>query len=91
MLGEMSMCTSSHDRPPEASPKGLFSNPLIPDGKALHQGDETGQGGILFTNLLPTAFNSFTFTCYPLIQHGLGTCWADSMLGSGDTEAPVGL
>lgn len=85
------MCTSSHDRPPEASPKGLFSNPLNPDGKALHQGDEIGQGGILFTNLLPTAFNSFTVTCYPFIQHGLGTCWADFMLGSGDAEAQVGL
>ena len=59
---DINCATSSQDRPPEASPKGAFSHPLIPPGKRLHQGDETGQDGILFSNLLPAPFNSFTFT-----------------------------
>lgn len=54
--------------PQEACLKGPFSYPLIPPGKDSEHRDETGEGSILFSNLPPAPFNSFTFTCSPFIQ-----------------------
>ena len=90
----MSMCTSSHDRPPEASPKGLFSKSSNPRWEGF-----TPRG---WNRARRHPIHQSSSHCIQLIHFymlpihstwtvGMGTCWADSMLGSGDAEAYVGL
>lgn len=87
---EVNCSTCSKDLSPEMPLRGPFSNSIIPPRKDLHQGVETRHSGILFSNLLPVTFNSFTSTRYTFTQHLLSAHLAlDSMLRSDNKEARI--